>query len=167
LKKTLILHLGAHLSFSFLYGLIYFIINPNWTGIIGFCLSMLFGFFIDADHYLINKPRLKQFWQALKNKKFTLGDPTPERVNYMHTWEACLLINLATWYLILVCKQSVGYIILASYWTHFIIDVLDCENQVFPKNNPAQTSVHIFLWNKSKLFHKFCFNAPDLNKIWF
>lgn len=162
--KTQIVHFGAHFFITLAIATCYLIATPNkWLGWLVFCLIMFMGWLIDIDHFLGNGSRCRQMWRGLKAGHITIGNPNPNRVNYFHTW--WMWYAVITLYMIMIFAVRniiLAYYVLAAYLIHVIIDMLDCDNQNIPHNNPLPSYTHIHLYRKYSWFRRLCFNKELL-----
>ncbi|HPA25386.1 MAG TPA: hypothetical protein PLK76_01335 [bacterium] len=165
----MIYHLGVlHFLPTFSAAIYYFsvrVTEDRWAlAIIGFCLIMFSGVFIDVDHYLGKKAkaRRREIWQGLKQGKITLGKLDPAKVNFFHSLPGFFLLTF-TGIVIMQADQLLGACCLLINWLHILgIDPLDCDNQRVPLVSPLPTGIHIFLWNYFLWFRKICFNKEIL-----
>lgn len=159
-------HLGVlHFLPTFLTATCYFSVRlaeGRWVmAVMGFCLIMFGGVFVDADHYWGKKaaPRRKEIWDGLRKGKITLGTLDPTKVNFFHTVQGFATVLVMT-FAISFIDEPLAKCFMYVYALHIlIIDSLDCDNQRVPLVSPLPTAIHNFMW-RFAWFRWLCFGKP-------
>ncbi len=120
-----------------------------WGSFVSLGGIVFFGVMLDVDHI-----SFRQIVDLLVRKKerLLLGAPAPGWINWLHTWQALLVV---------VCLSVImaNFLLLLSFGFHILLDGANKCNLIY-RTSPLATTIHPFYPE----WLKYSFGPEDLEK---